>query len=439
MKSIFTSSSSGRGSARSDAAGRLGAVFEAFQEAGVPYGILREFSLDEEGDDVDVVAFRQDVPKIDQIMQRFDALKVETSSYWPHLQYHVPFFVGERVHFLVLDLVLDFVFGREFLAVGFGVDRGHFFQTCIEDGRGWKWASPEYRYVFLCFHLRLWGQGSARRRAELKDLEGKIDEGVLERNLGDLDIVLDGKRPEKVLDGITRSLAGSRVGRLLRRGVCRFLAAVSWFHWRIWRRHTLTVAVVGVDGSGKSTVVEAVQRELGGQKRVRVAYMGDQSGGRLGKPIMKLFRRVRWFVEILKLLSMCWYLAVRSLSLVAHKLRPGVDVVLFDRHPFDRLLPSPASDAYSGLRLMVLRCLAAVGLGPALTFHLQGDADVMASRKMEYSGAATRRAGALMKSALAGAKVRSVDIDTTSVGEDVVVRRILLRLALHHRRRMLRV
>lgn len=138
-------------------------------------------------------------------------------------------------------------------------------------------------------------------------------------------------------------------------------------------RRGLSVAVVGPDGAGKSTLVEGLERSL--PLPTSTAYMG-LTGGR-----MPLADRLRVpGVVFAARVAILW---VRYLRVVAR--RAVGDVVLVDRYTFDGRVPS-------GVRLGPVRrrtraMEASVVPRPDVLFVLDAPGAVMFDRKGEYDAA----------------------------------------------------
>ena len=139
---------------------------------------------------------------------------------------------------------------------------------------------------------------------------------------------------------------------------------------RVRSRRGLSVAVVGPDGAGKSTLVQGLEGSL--PVRTSTAYMG-LTGGR-----MPLADRLRLpGLVFLTRVAISW---VRYLSIVIA--RTGGDVVLVDRYAFDGRVPSGVR--LGPVRRRTRRLEASMVPGPDLLVVLDAPGSVMFERKGEY-------------------------------------------------------
>ncbi len=170
-------------------------------------------------------------------------------------------------------------------------------------------------------------------------------------------------------------------------------------------RRGLTIALLGPDGTGKSTLTATIGR--GGPVRTKAVYLGLYGGRRGGAGRA----RVPGLGFAGRLLRM-W----RGWLVGAWHARRG-RLVIFDRHPFDARLPSPGSRRALGRKLLA-RALPA----PDLAIVLDAPPEVLYARKPELpvERLAEQRAGYLE---LARRLERAAVVDVTAPA-DAVARRV---------------
>lgn len=264
---------------------------------------------------------------------------------------------------------------------------------------------------------------------------------------------------------IERDLAGRR---MYGAGEARLRAASRAAHWlagglnqrylhlpRPWSRRApgggSVIALLGVDGSGKSTVAAAVRAWLGAEIDVLPMYFGT-GDGRSSLLLLPLKLAAPLLTRLLgkkpngsshgalsgqapgtlySALLMAWstVLAVekRRKLLAAHRGAARGLVVVTDRYPHDGaidyndgpLLPRVAS-APPWLRRFEARAYALAGaLPPDLVLKLVATPEVLAAREPDMDlGVIRQRAGALRELAFPGARV--VCVDATQPLADVI-------------------
>jgi thymidylate kinase len=223
-----------------------------------------------------------------------------------------------------------------------------------------------------------------------------------------------------------------------------------WEHRMTPASGGLTVAVIGADGSGKSTVTEELRRWLAWKVSVRGFYLGSKAPSAASRGSYLVFRAFRRAgTAVGPPLAERFPLATgRDLALAAHHLANARDrarrerqgrrdaaagrVVLFDRFPLTaldtredlRVLDGPKIAAFPRAgRSPLLRRLAAAEerryAGMRLPDHvvvLQVEPDVALARKpdhhraaIEAKSAAAREAAALIGARLGADRVSTVD------------------------------
>ncbi|MGE5227578.1 MAG: hypothetical protein ACM3OO_11960 [Planctomycetaceae bacterium] len=223
-----------------------------------------------------------------------------------------------------------------------------------------------------------------------------------------------------------------------------------WEHRMTPSAGGLTVAVIGADGSGKSTVTEELRRWLAWKVSVRSFYLGSKAPSAASRGSYLVFRAFRRAgTAVGPRLAERFPLATgRDLALAAHHLANARDrarrerqgrrdaaagrVVLFDRFPLTavdpredlRVLDGPKIAAFPRTaRSPLLRRLAAAEERryarfrvPDIVVVLQVEPDVALARKpdhdraaLEAKSAAAREAASLIAARLGADRVSAVD------------------------------
>jgi len=143
--------------------------------------------------------------------------------------------------------------------------------------------------------------------------------------------------------------------------------------WELQRRRGLSVALLGPDGAGKSTLARGIQHSF--IFPVRVVYMGLTGG---------LLRHIaRLHVPGLVLLGRMLVLWCRYLIAQYHQARGRL--VVFDRYIYDAMVPHP--ERLNWFRRTSRRVDGHVCPSPDLVLVLSAPGDVMYERKGEYNPA----------------------------------------------------
>lgn len=245
--------------------------------------------------------------------------------------------------------------------------------------------------------------------------------------------------------GISRKFVWGRVGRALWRTrstglltlyllVCGVISSdwpVMWrtlcrkLAFRIWqltRKVGLEVALLGVDGTGKSSLANALLRL---PAPVQVVYMGPHDfRTRImrfasGHRVPSLFHQLAYRYDLLMRRCHGWFLARRGW------------IVVYDRHPAERLYPGQRS-----LRMRFKNLLDRIYAWPVdLTFWLTGDYATLYLRKKEYSAAYLQVIDRRYREVLEDCRLPYVKVDVTKNDLDGVFGIVSDQiLAEHHRR-----
>jgi thymidylate kinase len=365
----------------------LARVFAALDGAGVAWCLLRgEAAVADPGGDVDMLVAAGDMSRLDAVLAEVGFLCVRAWGVGGHRGYVGRDPATDRV--LELDVEWCVAFGPS----------GHF---------AVNWLRPTLRTDAAAALL-------ARRcrvgpLAVLDDddafwallLHCIVDKGaVAPRHAARLVGLATRARPDEVLGRIVtahcppgwdaeRVLAVARDGRwpeLVAVGArlpgratpARRVAALARGLRRLgggWPRRGLSVAVMGPDGAGKSTLASAVAAGYG--PPARVLYMGLWQGEGQGPgpalPAAMLAAARRPFRS--------WRRAAVALY---HQARGRL--VVFDRHPYDALLPPVPP--HVALKRVFFTLLACTVPAPSLVLVLDLPAEVTARRRPEEDPAA---------------------------------------------------
>ena len=326
---------------------------------------------------------------------------------------------GQR-KFVLVDAATDY---RRDGRIFFSIDR---LLAGAQEWNGFKVAAPEVEFAYLLVKKvskRALGPHQRERLAALHDALGaqaariavtlfgasrgmQLDQWIAARRWGDFDRELDASR------------------RDLRRTVLRrdpLNAARYWSleimrRWRRWRDPSgLLVAIMGPDGAGKSTLIDALDRNLGGAFRhtsafhLRPAILRPRADG---PPVTDPHGTPPRSLPA-SLAKVGFYLAEYLLG-YGLRLRPalGHTTLIFADRYFDDLLVDPRRYRYGG-PAWVLRLARRVVPRPDLWLFLDVPEDRLLGRKREVSPAELRRQRAAYRE-LAADNPRAVVIDGAS-------------------------
>lgn len=167
-------------------------------------------------------------------------------------------------------------------------------------------------------------------------------------------------------------------------------------------RDSLLISFSGLDGSGKSTQISALQAYLEGagmrvrtyafwddvvvgkrwrESFVHAVYKSEKGVGAPGRPVERRDKNVRkWYLSIAR--HVLYAVDAMNLSLVVgHALRSGEDVVLMDRYIYDELANLPVTNP---LTKLFIRAVHALTPRPDVAYLLDVDVDEARARKPEY-------------------------------------------------------
>jgi thymidylate kinase len=385
--------------------------------AGLPFQGVRWCLLRDAGaldGDIDLLVDPRQIHAADALLRGADFVKLPSLGRGTH-RFFVRF-SPESGEWITLDVVTELAFGP-----GFELHTAKE-QDCLArrrlTSRGYELDHDDAFWALL-FHCLLDKQSiSPRRRGQLSELAASATgEGPLGRMYAELgpaewthervltaarhghwnsleDLRRPLRRTWRRREGFhgRRRVASSTLLRILERPV----AAIQ--------RRGITVAILGLDGAGKSTLIAGLQ--TGSPLPVRSVYMGLwKSGGLLDRtPLLRPFRIIaRPVAAWRRYIIGQWHRALGR-------------VVLFDRYTYDPYLPP--KPPLVGVKTAYLRFLAATCPAPDLVLLLDVPADIAIARKDEEDRADLERTRDLYLAL--GARLRNLRIIDATRAADVV-------------------
>jgi thymidylate kinase len=359
----------------------LSKVFVSFEQAHLRYACLRRpIDSSSSSGDVDILVDPNQMRCLRLVLSELGFAQIPGTNQGFHfLSYERP-----DAQWLWLHIVTELSFGPDYVL------QTEAASTCLERRRShgaWADLAPDDAFWVLLLHVLLdKGSIAPRHRVRLVELAdqaqpdgllGQLVTGVCPAywTSGQL-IAQVRQRNWEALERLAPGLLAAWMGRQLlstsrmqlRRAWWRLtdLVALNW-----WRRRGLSVALLGPDGAGKSTLAASVQRTF--VLPVRSVYMG-LTGGLL--PYVDRLR-VPGIVQVVRVMVF-WS---RYLRAFYHQARGRL--VLFDRYIYDSMVPHPLPLSWYQRFTRWIDGHACPG--PDLVLILDAPGELMFRRKGEYN------------------------------------------------------
>ncbi len=366
-------------------------ILDALDRKQIRYCLLRDGDqLDRlaEGGEVDLLVQHGQLAPLQSVLSRFGLIRMRTWGQWPHHAFAV--YHQASGGWLKFDVVTELAYGDPTRAL-----RAPLAEGCLWRRRrhGPAWIpSAEDELLTLLLHCVLDKHTFAStRRRRLKLLCSQVNDppylgqllqtywlpGTTWSRIGA--VIISDNWPAMLAEGkrvATRLARRDRLGTFGRRLRDRMLRKLGRC-CRIVRPRTPLVAVLAPDGAGKSTLIAAIRKSF--YFPVRSVPMGlyqKREARRKRMPVPGVGLTVRLLTQWLH------YLIARY-----HQARGRL--VLFDRYPYDALLP-PA-EPLGTWRRWRRQLLGRTCPAPDLVVVLDAPGEVLFARKGEHDAAALER------------------------------------------------
>ena len=309
-------------------------VFEALNRSHIKYVVLRGYDpIDElfSSKDIDVYVSKHDMQSLRDIFEKlgFRTPRINACAY-PHVQ----FFKLRSSGMIKFDIVTELCYGAQLLTIANGEEvlkkaiRYEFINVLPPEmalilllihillDKGC--LSEENRLRVICVYKKVTDKKLIPWNEKVKEfcyqcLNGKIEDTNEYIKINQAAIISE-------VDFLDRRKNVSRLNKITNRNV-------KW-RYRFHRVHRRTIALLGVDGSGKSTTIKALEKTLG--DGCYVQYMGfREMETKWGKEWYASGKRYKLkFIPFLGVYMEMWYRYLK------YRFKNG-RIILFDRFPWE--------------------------------------------------------------------------------------------------------
>lgn len=365
-----------------EADGLLQAVFAALDDASVRWCLLRGHADDRPPDgsdgDVDLLVARTDMPRAEAVLKSCQLVPLTAYGRGSH-RFFLGFDSGAGA-FIELDIVTELAFGPHFMLWTGG--EAHCLAVRRREGTAWV-LRREDEFWALLLHCVLDKRAVDEQHAErLSQLAGlaSLDSPLVAAwseqtdlltallaaaQAGDWDMAV---RQGAVLERLVRRRERVRVTRRL---VGAMVLRAGERPLQAWSRRGISVALLGPDGAGKSTLAKGIQSSF--YFPVRCVYMGLWAR----REAVSSTSKARVVLEIAFRPLVIWR---RYLESLRHR---GLGrLVVFDRYVYDAMLPPTGSLVQ--LKRLYFWLLSRLCPAPHLVLVLDVPGRVMHLRKAEH-------------------------------------------------------
>lgn len=300
-------------------------LFSALNEAKIPYFLMRDYQSAEtvqQSEDVDVVLDENTRDEANRVIicNGWQTPK-NNINFYGHQQYFK--WDGKRV--VKLDVIYGLYFANGLYSIN---DQASIFSNVREYGIARIPKSLDGLLIHICHLIYDKKEVSDKNR---RFLEYLVD-NITEEN-GFLVTCAKCLLYESNVDTII-NLGSDLCSKDIVKKHSNFLVKARWFYKRcqahIFQKKTVTIAIIGVDGTGKSTSIDAIKNYYG--NAVASQYMGFRLfQTKLAKSWYGQNKRIpilSFFIDCIMLPYEMWYR-------YKHALSEGKEIVLFDRYPWE--------------------------------------------------------------------------------------------------------
>jgi thymidylate kinase len=395
----------------------LNKFFYELGKINIIYFLLRAYKATDK--DVDLMFFSKDLKALESVINAFNGIKVESALHLPHIQYHIPYIEFGVVKYLVIDCGFDLIFGKNMNKIEVSLDRQDFINKIHKVDDKFLFPSFEYATIFLAIHIFIENKSNKDdpRFGELVEYIRKSDKGDLENATNHFSIESQ-NIPLLSVDNI-ENVFKKIVVRKSNKLKFYLFKVFSFCKRRFLMRKGLTVAFIGVDGTGKSALCDELFKSLSLNinEIVKVEYMGDR---RSNKKIEKLKNDYRKQIGKSSLIFIT-YKAINTLVYLIRRLilsyklylNSKNQIILLDRFILDRLMPSPNTRKINPFQIKILRVFKHFIKLPDIIYFLDGDAQKISARKAEYSYTSTLNGIEFQREVLDKSDLSYVNLNTT--------------------------